>query len=217
MCFVNRHSVLLLAALKNLDVNIVLVNTSETPEWFLRLGEPSRKRELINVDEWKELPDTPVLDDGVNGKRIFMHSNIIEYLDENFEPPAILGEDVRPHRMNGLLGAMIWSIRAAKDFENDEEKIEEAKSNLMEVLMLINSHLGKNDGPFLNGEQITFADLDILPKLYQYEIVVEKLSEYIYPRIRTYLDHVYSQEWWSRYLYTPQAVLDGWKAKNMID
>ncbi|KAK4490416.1 hypothetical protein RD792_001093 [Penstemon davidsonii] len=87
---------------------------------------------------------------------------------------------------------------------------------LLSELAVFNKYLEEN-GPFLNGKEVSAADLSLGPKLYHLEIALGHYKKWSIPDSLTYLksytETIFSKDSFIKTRALPEDVIEGWRSK----
>ncbi|KAG8373467.1 hypothetical protein BUALT_Bualt11G0027300 [Buddleja alternifolia] len=155
--------VLLTLEEKHLPYDLKLIDLKNKPEWFLKIS-PEGKVPLLKLDE-KWIPDSDV---------------ITQALEEKFPEPPLA---TRPDRAS--VGSKIFSTFIG--FLKSKDPSDGTEQALLSELGAFNNYLEDN-GPFINGEAVSAADLSLGPKLYHLEIALAHYKKWSIPPSLTYLN-----------------------------
>ncbi|CAK7344051.1 unnamed protein product [Dovyalis caffra] len=154
--------VLLTLEEKHLPYDMKLVDLSNKPEWFLKLN-PEGKVPVIKFEE-KWVSDSDV---------------ITQALEEKFPDPPLA---IPPEKAS--IGSKIFSTFIG--FLKSKDPNDGTEQALLSELSAFNDHI-KENGPFINGEKVSAADLALGPKLYHLEIALEHYKSWLVPESLPYV------------------------------
>ncbi|XP_047965499.1 probable glutathione S-transferase DHAR2, chloroplastic [Salvia hispanica] len=184
--------VLLTLEEKNLPYDLKLVDLRNKPEWFLNVS-PEGKVPLIKLEE-KWIPDSDV---------------ITQALEEKFPEPSLATPPEKAAVGSKIFSTFIGFLKS-KDTSDGTEQA------LLDQLTDFNSYLGKN-GPFINGEVISAADLSLAPKLYHLEIALGHYKKWSIPDsltyVKSYMKTIFSRESFIKTRAIVEDVIEGWRPK----
>lgn len=184
--------VLLTLEEKHLPYDLKLVDLRNKPEWFLSLS-PEGKVPLIKLDE-KWIPDSDV---------------ITQALEEKFPEPSLA---TPPEK--AAIGSKIFSTFIG--FLKSKDSSDGTEQALLDQLTDFNSYLEKN-GPFINGEAISAADLSLAPKLYHLDIALGHFKKWSVPDsltyVKSYMKTIFSRDSFVKTRAEVQDVIEGWRPK----
>ncbi|KAF6144584.1 hypothetical protein GIB67_006076, partial [Kingdonia uniflora] len=148
--------VLLTLEEKHLPYDMKLIDLANKPEWLLKIS-PGGKVPALKLDEnW--IADSDV---------------ITQSLEEKFPDPPL---ETPPEK--GLVGSMIFSTFIG--FLKSKDPNDGAEQALLSELTLFNDYI-KENGPFVNGKNISAVDLALGPKLYHLEIALSHYKQWSVP------------------------------------
>lgn len=186
--------VLLTLEEKHLPYDMKFVEFSNKPEWFLKLN-PDGKVPFIKLDE-KWISDSDV---------------ITEALEEKFPQPPL---STPPEK--AAVGSKIFSTFIG--FLKSKDPSDETEEALLNELTAFNDYL-KDNGPFINGNEVSAADLSLGPKLYHMEIALGHFKKWSVPDslpyLKSYMKNIFSRDSFVKTRAQPDDVLAGWRPKVM--
>ncbi|TKY47401.1 Glutathione S-transferase DHAR3 [Spatholobus suberectus] len=184
--------VLLTLEEKHLPYDPKLVDLANKPEWFLKVN-PDGKVPVIKFDE-KWVPDSDV---------------ITQTLEEKYPSPPLV---TPPEK--ATVGSKIFSTFIG--FLKSKDPNDGTQQALLSELSSFNDYL-KENGPFINGNEISAADLSLGPKLYHLEIVLGHYKKWTVPEsltsLKSYMKAIFSRESFVKTSAQPQDVIEGWRPK----
>lgn len=186
--------VLLTLEEKHLPYDLKLVDLGNKPEWFLKIS-PEGKVPLIKLDD-KWIPDSDV---------------ITQSLEEKFpDPPLVTPPD------KASIGSKIFSTFIG--FLKSKDPNDGTELALLDELTFFDNHL-KENGPFINGDKLSAADLSLGPKLYHLEISLGHYKNWSVPdslaHLKAYMKTIFSMESFVRTRALTEDVIEGWRPKVM--
>ncbi|KAH7860100.1 hypothetical protein Vadar_009333 [Vaccinium darrowii] len=186
--------VLLTLEEKHLPYDMKLVDFAKKPEWFLKIS-PEGKVPVIKLDE-KWIADSDV---------------ITQALEEKFPDPPLV---VPPEKAS--VGSKIFSTFIG--FLKSKDPNDGTEEALLNELTAFNDYL-KENGPFVNGKQISAADLSLGPKLYHLEISLGHYKNWSVPDslpyVKSYMKTIFSMDSFVKTRALPEDVMEGWRPKVM--
>ncbi|KAL3845107.1 hypothetical protein ACJIZ3_002510 [Penstemon smallii] len=184
--------VLLTLEEKNLPYDLKLVDLKNKPEWFLELS-PEGKVPLIKLDE-KWIPDSDV---------------ITQALEEKFPEPSLVTPPDKASVGSKIFSTFIGFLKSKDPSDGTEQA-------LLSELTVFNKYLEEN-GPFINGREVSAADLSLGPKLYHLEIALGHYKKWSIPDSLTYLksytETIFSKDSFIKTRALPEDVIEGWRSK----
>ncbi|XP_078175047.1 dehydroascorbate reductase 1 [Carex rostrata] len=186
--------VLLTLEEKHLPYKMKFVDLSNKPDWFLKIN-PEGKVPLIKLEE-KWIADSDV---------------ITQALEEKYpEPPLATPSD------KASVGSKIFSTFIG--FLKSNDPSDGTEQALLSELTSFNDYL-KDNGPFINGDKISAADLSLAPKLYHMEIALGHYKNWSVPEslpyVRNYMKTIFSMESFVKTRALHEDVIAGWRPKVM--
>ncbi|XP_051146399.1 probable glutathione S-transferase DHAR2, chloroplastic [Andrographis paniculata] len=177
---------------KHLPYDLKVVDLRNKPEWFLDIS-PEGKVPVIKLDE-KWIADSDV---------------IAQMLEEKFpEPPLATPPE------KSAVGSKIFSTFIA--FLKSKDSNDGTEQALLNELGVFNGYLELN-GPFINGNVVSAADLALAPKLYHLEICLGHYKKWSVPDslsyVKSYMQTVFSMESFIKTRALPEDVIEGWRPK----
>lgn len=186
--------VLLTLEEKNLPYDMKYVDLRNKPEWFLKIS-PEGKVPLIKLDE-KWVPDSDV---------------ITQALEEKFPEPPLT---TPPEKAS--VGSKIFPKFVA--FLKSKDPSDGTEQELLDELTAFNDYL-KENGPFINGNEVSAADLSLGPKLYHLEIALGHYKNWSvpdsFPYVKSYMKSIFSRESFINTRALKEDVIEGWRPKVM--
>ncbi|XP_049379077.1 glutathione S-transferase DHAR3, chloroplastic [Solanum stenotomum] len=186
--------VLLTLEEKHLPYDMKFVDLSNKPDWFLKIS-PEGKVPLIKLDE-KWVPDSDV---------------ITQALEEKFPEPPLT---TPPEKAS--VGSKIFPKFVA--FLKSKDPSDGTEQALLDELTVFNDYL-KENGPFINGNEVSAADLSLGPKLYHLEIALGHYKNWSIPDslsyVKSYMKSIFSRESFINTRALKEDVIEGWRPKVM--
>lgn len=181
--------VLLTLEEKHLPYDMKLVDLNNKPEWFLKINPEGKVPAMKLHEKW-------VADSDV----------IAKSLEEKYPNPSLA---TPPEK--ATVGSKIFS--AFIGFLNSEDPSGGKEQELLNELSSFNDYL-KENGPFINGEQISAADLSLGPKLYHMEIALGHYKNWSVPNslphVKSYMKNMFSRDSFVKTIAAPEDVIAGW-------
>lgn len=186
--------VLLTLEEKHLPYVMKLVDLRNKPEWFLKIS-PEGKVPVIKLDEqW-------VADSDI----------ITQSLEEKFPDPSLVTPADK-----ASVGSKIFSVFIG--FLKSKDANDGTEQTLLSELKSFNEYI-KDNGPFINGKDISAADLSLGPKLYHMEIALGHYKNWSVPdslpHLKSYMKNVFSRESFVNTRAATEDVIEGWRPKVM--
>ncbi|KAK2996006.1 hypothetical protein RJ640_013896 [Escallonia rubra] len=186
--------VLLTLEEKHLPYDMKLVDLANKPEWFLKVS-PEGKVPLIKLDE-KWIPDSDV---------------ITQALEEKFPSPPLVTPPEKASVGSKIFSTFIGFLKS-KDAGDGTEQA------LLSELTAFNDYI-KDNGPFINGKEVSAADLALGPKLYHLEIALGHYKKWSVPDslpyVKAYMKSIFSKDSFIKTRALPEDVIEGWRPKVM--
>lgn len=186
--------VLLTLEEKHLPYDMKFIDLANKPEWFLKIS-PEGKVPLIKLDEdW--IADSDV---------------ITQLLDEKYPNPPLGTPPEKSSVGSKIFSTFIGFVKS----KNPNDGTEQA---LLSELASFNDYI-KENGPFVNGKDISAVDLSLGPKLYHLEIVLEHFKKWTVPdslpHVKSYMKTIFSMDSFIKTRALPEDVIAGWRPKVM--
>ncbi|KAK7387393.1 hypothetical protein VNO78_28160 [Psophocarpus tetragonolobus] len=184
--------VLLTLEEKHLPYDPKLVDLSNKPEWFLKIN-PDGKVPVIKFDE-KWVPDSDV---------------ITQTLEEKYPSPALVTPPEKATVGSKIFSTFIGFLKSKDPKDGTEQALLSELSSFDDYI--------KENGPFINGNEISAADLSLGPKLYHMEIALGHYKKWAVPdslaSLKSYMKAIFSRESFVKTISQPQDVIEGWRPK----
>ncbi|KAJ7964493.1 Glutathione S-transferase [Quillaja saponaria] len=184
--------VLLTLEEKHLNYDLKLVDLANKPEWFLKIN-PEGKVPVIKLDE-KWTADSDV---------------ITQSLEEKYPTPP-LGTPLEKASVGSKIFLTFIGFLKSKDPNDGTEQA------LLNELRSLNDYL-KENGPFINGKDISAVDLSLGPKLYHVEIALGHFRKWSVPDslpyVKSYTEAIFSRDSFTKTRALPEDVIAGWRPK----
>ncbi|GAA0160626.1 transferase [Lithospermum erythrorhizon] len=186
--------VLLTLEEKHLPYDMKFVDLNNKPEWFLKLN-PDGKVPLIKLDEqWKSDSDV-----------------ITEALEEKFPQPSLTTPPEKVSVGSKIFSTFIGFLKIKDPSDGTEEA-------LLNELNALNDYL-KDNGPFINGNEVSAADLSLGPKLYHMEIALGHYKKWLVPdslpNLKSYMKSIFARDSFVKTRAQTEDVIEGWRPKVM--
>ncbi|XP_042399145.1 probable glutathione S-transferase DHAR2, chloroplastic [Zingiber officinale] len=187
--------VLLTLEEKHLPYDIKLVDLAKKPDWFLQVS-PEGKVPVIKLDD-KWVADSDI---------------IAKSLEEKYPVPSL---ETPPEK--ALAGLKIFSTFIG--FLKSKDPTDGTEQALLDELTSFNEYL-KENGPFVNGDNISAADLSLGPKLFHMEIALGHYKNWSVPEslnyVTTYMKLIFSKDSFVKTRALPEDVIAGWRPKVFV-
>lgn len=185
--------VLLTLEEKHLPYDMKLVDLSNKPDWFININ-PEGKVPVIKLDE-KWVADSDV---------------ITKSLEEKYPDPPLTTPTEKATVGSKIFPAFVGFLKSKDPNDGKEQE-------LLNELKSFNDYL-KENGPFINGEQVSAADLALAPKLYHMQIALGHYKNWFLPEslpyVKSYMENMFSRESFKKTVASPEDVITGW-AKHL--
>uniref|UniRef100_A0ACD5ZRF4 Uncharacterized protein n=1 Tax=Avena sativa TaxID=4498 RepID=A0ACD5ZRF4_AVESA len=186
--------VLLTIEEKNLPYDLKLVDLAKKPDWLFKIN-PEGKVPIVKLED-KWIADSDV---------------ITQVLEEKYPQPSLATPPEKASVGSKIFSTFIGFLKS-KDTSDGTEQ------TLLSELTSFDSHL-KDNGPFINGEAISGADLSLAPKLYHMEIALGHYKNWSVPdslaNVKAYMKTVFSMDSFVNTRALPEDVIAGWRPKVM--
>nr|ANH58210.1 glutathione S-transferase [Dracaena cambodiana] len=184
--------VLLTLEEKHLPYDMKLVDLSNKPEWFLKIT-PEGKVPIAKLDD-KWVSDSDV---------------ITQSVEEKFPDPPLA---TPPEK--ATIGSKIFSTFIA--FLISKDSSDGTELALLNELKSFDGYI-KENGPFINGERVSAADLSLGPKLYHLGIALGHYKNWSVPEslpyVKRYMKSVFSMDSFVKTKALQEDVIAGWRPK----
>ncbi|XP_057492024.1 probable glutathione S-transferase DHAR2, chloroplastic [Actinidia eriantha] len=186
--------VLLTLEEKHLPYDMKLVDFAKKPDWFLKIS-PEGKVPVVKIDE-KWIADSDV---------------ITQALEEKFPNPPLVTPPEKASVGSKIFSTFIGFLKSKDPSDGTEQA-------LLNELGAFNAYL-KENGPFVNGKEVSAADLSLGPKLYHLEIALGHYKNWSvpdsFPYLTSYLKTIFSMDSFVKTRALPEDVIEGWRPKVM--
>ncbi|XVE72217.1 hypothetical protein DITRI_Ditri11bG0021800 [Diplodiscus trichospermus] len=186
--------VLLTMEEKHLPYEMKLVDLANKPEWFLQIN-PEGKVPVAKLDD-KWVPDSDI---------------ITQSLEEKYPDPPLMTPPEKASVGSKIFSTFIGFLRSKYPSYGTEQA-------MLNELRSFNDYI-KENGPFINGEKISAADLSLIPKLYHLEIALGHYKKWsvpdTLPYVKSYMKTIFSMESFMKTRASPDDVIAGWRPKVM--
>ncbi|MED6159857.1 Glutathione S-transferase dhar3, chloroplastic [Stylosanthes scabra] len=184
--------VLLTLEEKHLPYDPKFVDLTNKPEWFLNINAEG-KVPVIKLDE-KWVSDSDI---------------ITQILEEKYPSPPLVTPPEKATAGSKIFSTFIGFLKSKDPNDGTEQA-------LLSELSSFNDYL-KENGPFVNGKDISAADLSLGPKLYHLEIALGHYKKWQVPGslqyLKSYMKDIFSRESFIKTRAQPQDVIEGWRPK----
>nr|XP_043631967.1 probable glutathione S-transferase DHAR2, chloroplastic [Erigeron canadensis] len=186
--------VLLTLEEKHLSYDLKLVDLRNKPDWLFGIS-PEGKVPVVKLDE-KWVADSDV---------------ITKIVEEKFPEPSLVTPPEKASVGSKIFSTFIGFLKS-KDANDGTEQA------LLDELSAFNDHI-KENGPFINGKDISAADLSLGPKLYHMEIALGHYKKWSVPdslpHLKDYMKAIFSLDSFVKTMPLTEDVIEGWRPKVM--
>ncbi|CAK9175610.1 unnamed protein product [Ilex paraguariensis] len=187
--------VLLTLEEKHLPYDLKLVDLANKPEWFLNIS-PEGKVPVIKLDE-KWIADSDI---------------ITQSLEEKFPDPPLRAPPEKASIGSKIFPAFIGFLKSKDPSDGTEQA-------LLNELTAFNDYI-KENGPFINGKEVSAPDLSLGPKLYHLEIALGHYKNWSIPDslpyVKSYMKTIFSMDSFIKTRALTEDVIEGWRPKVMV-
>ncbi|XP_073525586.1 uncharacterized protein [Phyllobates terribilis] len=188
------HRVLLTLEEKGLPYDMKLVDFANKPEWFLKIN-PDGKVPVMKLDEeW--VADSDIL---------------TSFLEANYPDPPLATPSEKATAGSKIFSTFIGFLKSKDPNDGTEQA-------LLDELSSFNDYI-KENGPFINGKDVSAADLSLGPKLYHMEIALGHFKNWSVPDslpyLKSYMKDLFSRESFVKTQPLHEDVHAGWAPKVM--
>ncbi|XP_048430395.1 probable glutathione S-transferase DHAR2, chloroplastic isoform X2 [Pyrus x bretschneideri] len=184
--------VLLTLEEKHLPYDLKLVDLGNKPEWFLKINSEG-KVPVVKLDE-KWVADSDI---------------ITQALEEKYPEPPLATPPEKASVGSKIFSTFIGFLKS-KDPKDGTEQA------LLNELSSFNDYL-KENGPFINGKEVSAADLSLGPKLYHLEIALGYFKDWSIPDslpyVKSYMKSIFSLDSFVKTSALKEDVIAGWRPK----
>ncbi|XP_057972070.1 glutathione S-transferase DHAR3, chloroplastic [Malania oleifera] len=186
--------VLLTLEEKHIPYDMKLVDLVNKPDWFLKISADGKVPVIKFEEKW-------VADSDV----------ITQSLEEKYPNPPL---GTPPEKAS--VGSKIFS--AFIGFLKSKDPSDGTEQTLLNELSAFNDYI-KDNGPFVNGKEISAVDLSLGPKLYHLEIALGHYKKWTVPDsllyLKSYMKIIFSMDSFIKTRALPEDVIAGWQPKVM--
>lgn len=184
--------VLLTLEEKHLPYDLKLIDLANKPEWFLKIN-PEGKVPVAKLDE-KWIADSDVITQG---------------LEEKYPDPPLITPPEKASVGSKIFSTFIGFLKSKDPSDGTEQA-------LLNELSSLNDHI-KENGPYVNGKEVSAVDLSLGPKLYHLEIALGHYKNWSIPDslpyVKSYLKAIFSRDSFIKTRALPEDVIAGWRPK----
>jgi len=150
-----------------------LIDDSNKPDWFLKIN-PKGKVPVFNGGDGKWIADSDV---------------IVQVIEEKYPNPSLVTPPEYAS-VGSKISSSFFTFLKTKDPNDGSEKA------LLNELQALEEHL-KAHGPYINGQNVSAADLNMAPKLFHLQVALGHFKGWKIPENLTSV-HGYTQALFSR-------------------
>ncbi|KAG2616001.1 probable glutathione S-transferase DHAR1, cytosolic [Panicum virgatum] len=185
--------VLLTLEEKKVPYEMKLVDLGNKPEWFLKIS-PEGKVPVFNSGDDKWIADSDV---------------ITQVIEEKFPTPSLVTPPEYASVGSKIFPSFVKFLKS-KDASDGSEKA------LLDELQALDEHL-KAHGPYINGENVSAADLNLGPKLFHLQVALEHFKGWKIPEnltsVHAYTKALFSRESFVKTKPAKEHLIAGWAPK----
>ena len=185
--------VLLTLEEKKVTYEMKLINLSNKPDWFLKIS-PEGKVPVFNSGDGKWIVDSDV---------------ITQVIEEKFPTPSLVTPPEYASVGSKIFPTFVTFLKS-KDPNDGSEKA------LLNELQALEEHL-KAHGPYINGENVSAADLSLGPKLFHLQVALENFKGWKIPEnltsVHAYTKVLFVRESFVKTKPTKEHLIAGWAPK----
>ncbi|KAK7842606.1 glutathione s-transferase dhar3 [Quercus suber] len=145
----------------------------------------------------------------LNEKWISDSDVIAQALEEKYPDPP-LGTPPEKASVGSKIFSTFIGFLKSKDPSDGTEKA------LISELSSFNNHI-KDNGPYVNGKEVSAVDLSLAPKLYHLEIALGHYKKWSVPDslpyVKSYMKAIFSRDSFIKTRAQPEDVIAGWRPK----
>ncbi|TVU11920.1 hypothetical protein EJB05_45531 [Eragrostis curvula] len=186
--------VLLTIEEKKIPYDLKLVDLANKPDWLFQIN-PEGKVPIVKLED-KWIADSDV---------------ITQAIEEKYPEPSLATPPEKASIGSKIFSTFIGFLKSKDPSDGTEQA-------LLDELASFDSYL-KDNGPFINGETISAADLSLGPKLYHMEISLGHYKNWSVPdslaHVKSYMKSVFSMDSFVKTRALTEDVIAGWRPKVM--
>ncbi|KAJ4869605.1 hypothetical protein Rs2_48833 [Raphanus sativus] len=186
--------VLLTMEEKHVTYDMKMVDLSNKPEWFLQISAEGKVPVVKFDGKW--VPDSDV---------------ITQALEDKYPEPPLTTPPEKSSVESKIFSTFIGFLKSKDSGDGTEQA-------LLNELSTFNDYL-KENGPNINREKISAADLSLAPKLYHMKIALGHFKNWSVPdslpSLKSYMENVFSRESFKKTEAQTEDVIAGWRPKVM--
>ncbi|CAN1122710.1 Probable glutathione S-transferase DHAR2, chloroplastic [Linum perenne] len=177
---------------KHVPYDMKLVDLTNKPEWFLKLS-PEGKVPVVKLED-KWVPDSDV---------------ITQSLEEKFPDPPLATPAEKSSVGSKIFSTFIGFLKSKDPADGTEQALLSELSSFDDYI--------KENGPYINGEKVSAADLSLGPKLYHLEIALGHYKNWSVPdslpHVKSYMQTIFSMDSFVKTRALQEDVIAGWRPK----
>lgn len=185
--------VLLTLEEKKVTYEMKLIDLSNKPDWFLKIS-PEGKVPVFNSGDGQWIADSDV---------------ITQVIEKKFPTPSLVTPPEYASVGSKIFPTFVTFLKS-KDPNDGSEKA------LLNELQALEEHL-KAHGPYINGENVSAADLSLGPKLFHLQVALEHFKGWKIPEnltsVHAYTKVLFSRESFVKTKPTKEHLIAGWAPK----
>ena len=136
---------------------------------------------------------------------------ITQAIEEKYPEPSLATPPEKASVGSKIFSTFIGFLKSKDPNDGTEQA-------LLSELTSFDSYL-KDNGPFINGETISAADLSLAPKLYHMEIALGHYKNWSVPdslsHVKKYMKTIFSMDSFVKTIALQEDVIAGWRPKVM--
>lgn len=184
------HRVLLTLEEKGVQYNAKYVDLTNKPDWFLEINPEGKVPVIKHEDKW--VPDSDV---------------ITQILEEKFPDPCLQTPAEKAAVGSKVFSSFVKFLKSKDPSDGSEEA-------LVAELKALNDYL-KDNGPFINGDKISSADLSLAPKLLHMQVALGHYKKWSLPDdlpyLKSYIEALHARESFVKTKPAEEHVVAGWQ------
>ncbi|WOL15028.1 glutathione S-transferase DHAR2-like [Canna indica] len=185
--------VLLTLEEKNVPYELKLINLSEKPQWFLEIN-PEGKVPVIDFGDGTLVPDSDV---------------ITAMIEEKYPNPPLATPAEYTTVGSKLFSSFVKFLKSKDPSDGSEQA-------LVDELQALEDHL-KDHGPFVDGENISAADLSLGPKLFHLKVALGHFKGWSVPEnltgVHNYMKISFDRDSFTKTKAAEEYMIAGWQPK----
>uniref|UniRef100_A0A0D9WC25 GST N-terminal domain-containing protein n=1 Tax=Leersia perrieri TaxID=77586 RepID=A0A0D9WC25_9ORYZ len=185
--------VLLTLEEKKVPYELKLIDIQNKPDWFLKIS-PEGKVPVFNNGDGKWIADSDV---------------ITQIIEEKYPTPPLVTPPEYASVGSKIFSCFVTFLKS-KDPNDGSEKA------LLSELQALEEHL-KAHGPFINGQNVSAADLSLAPKLFHLQVSLEHFKGWKIPEnltnVHAYTEALFTRESFIKTKPAKEHLIAGWAPK----